>query len=84
MKNIFNSNTTEDMIEVLEAKNLTEAVFNSIAQSIVKHCQERFNLKPEVIILKMDGTILNSNYTVELVQKKYQPRKIGNKNSNNI
>ena len=59
MKNIFNSNTTEDMIEVLEAKNLTEAVFNSIAQSIVKHCQERFNLKPEVIILKMDGTKTN-------------------------
>ncbi|MDD3753575.1 MAG: cobalt-precorrin-5B (C(1))-methyltransferase CbiD [Methanobacterium sp.] len=74
MNNIFNSNTTEDMIGFLDAENLTEAVFNSIAQSIMKRCQEKFNLKPEVIILKMDGTILNSNHSVKLAPQ------IGNKN----
>lgn len=69
MNKVFESNTTEDIIEALDAENLTETVFNSIAQSITKRCQKRFNLKPEVIILKMDGTILNSNYNVKLASK---------------
>lgn len=70
MEKVFRSNTTEDMIEALDSENLTETVFNSIAQSITKRCQERFNLKPEVLILKMDGTILNNNHNVELAMQK--------------
>ncbi|OPX57372.1 MAG: putative cobalt-precorrin-6A synthase (deacetylating) [Methanobacterium sp. PtaB.Bin024] len=66
MKKVFNSNTTEDMISVLDTKKLTEPVFNSIAQSIKERCQERFNITPEVLILKMDGTILNNNHQVKL------------------
>ena len=70
MEKVFKSNTTEDMIEVLDSENLTETVFNSIAHSVKKRCQERFKLEPEVLILKMDGTILNSNHTVKLASKK--------------
>lgn len=66
MGEVFNSNTTEDMVEILEREDMVENVFNSIASSIQERCQDRFNLKPEVIILKMDGTVLNSNYQVEL------------------
>lgn len=69
MEKVFNSNTTEDMIKVLDTKNMTESVFNSIAQSIKERCQERFSINPEVLILKMDGTILNSNHQVELTKE---------------
>ncbi|KAF5080987.1 Cobalt-precorrin-5B C(1)-methyltransferase [anaerobic digester metagenome] len=67
MEEVFNSNTTEDMIEILEREGMVDMVFNSIASSIKERCQDRFDLKPEVIILKMDGTVLNSNYRVELL-----------------
>ena len=67
MEEVFNSNTTEDMIEILGREGMVERVFNSIASSIQERCQDRFDLKPEVIILKMDGTVLNSNYRVELL-----------------
>ncbi|NYB52274.1 MAG: cobalamin biosynthesis protein CbiD [Methanobacteriaceae archaeon] len=66
MEKIYNSNTTEDMIEILEKENMTEAVFNSIAQAIRERCQESFNIYPEVLILKMDGTVLNSNHKVKI------------------
>ncbi len=66
MKTVFNSNTTEDMIKILDTENLTETVFNSIAQAIKDRCQDRFDLNPEVLILKMDGTILNNNHNVEI------------------
>lgn len=69
MEEVFNSNTTEDMIEILEREGMVERVFNSIASSIQERCHERFNLKPEVIILKMDGTVLNSNYPVKLLNR---------------
>ncbi|WP_209625116.1 cobalt-precorrin-5B (C(1))-methyltransferase CbiD [Methanobacterium petrolearium] len=66
MEKVFNSNTTEDMISVLETEKLTEPVFNSIAQSVKERCQERFDINPEVLILKMDGTVLNNNHQVKL------------------
>ena len=69
MEDVYNSNTTEDMIEILEREGMVEMVFNSIASSIQERCQGRFDLKPEVIILKMDGTILNSNYPVKLLNR---------------
>lgn len=68
MEKIYNSNTTEDMIEILEKENLTEEVFNSIAHAIKERCKERFNIIPEVLILKMNGTTLNSNHQINLSQ----------------
>lgn len=66
LDSIFHSNTTEDMIQILEEKNISEPVFNSIAAAIKERCQERFQIEPEVLILKMDGTVLNTNYKVKL------------------
>ena len=66
MEEVFNSNTTEDMMDILEREGLLEKVFNSIALTIQERCQERFDLMPEVLILKMDGTLLNTNHCVKL------------------
>ncbi len=59
---IFQANTTEEMMMILEDKNLLKETFNSIAQSIKERCQEIFPGKLDVVIVKMDGTVLNSNY----------------------
>lgn len=67
MERVFNSNTTEDMIKILEKENMREAVFNSIAQAINERCQGRFHINPKVIIVNMDGKILNSNHQVEII-----------------
>ena len=66
MEEVYHSNTTEDMMEILEREGMLEMVFNSIALAIQERCHEKFDLKPEVLILKMDGTLLNSNHRVEL------------------
>jgi cobalt-precorrin-5B (C1)-methyltransferase len=66
MEEVFKSNTTEDMMDILEREGLLEKVFNSISLAIQERCQERFDLMPEVLILKMDGTLLNTNHGVEL------------------
>ncbi|MDI6644891.1 MAG: cobalt-precorrin-5B (C(1))-methyltransferase CbiD [Methanobacteriaceae archaeon] len=60
IKRILESKTTEDMIEILEENNLVRDVFNSIADSIKYKCKERFSIDLEVIIVRMDGTILNN------------------------
>ncbi|MCC7558775.1 MAG: cobalt-precorrin-5B (C(1))-methyltransferase CbiD [Methanobacteriaceae archaeon] len=60
IKKVFESKTTEDMIEILNEKDLVKEVFNSIAESIKYKCEKRFSINFEVIIVRMDGTILNS------------------------
>jgi cobalt-precorrin-5B (C1)-methyltransferase len=66
MEEVFRSNATEDMMDILEREGLLEKVFNSIALAIQERCQDRFDLMPEVLILKMDGTLLNTNHCVKL------------------
>jgi len=68
LEQIYHSNTTEDMIGLLERENMVKPVFNSIAQAIEKRCQERFDVCVDVVIVKMDGTVLNSNHQVELIK----------------
>ncbi|GAB4317663.1 MAG: cobalt-precorrin-5B (C(1))-methyltransferase CbiD [Methanobacteriaceae archaeon] len=60
IRRIFESKTTEEMIEILEENNLVKDVFNPIAESIKHRCQERFSIDLKVIIVRMDGTILNT------------------------
>ena len=62
VREIFQANTTEEMMEILEKENLINKTFNSIAQSIKERCQEIYTGKLDVIIVKMDGTVLNSNH----------------------
>ncbi len=57
---IFESKTTESMIDILNGENLVFDVFNKIAESIKKKCRERYKTDFDVIIVRMDGTILNS------------------------
>lgn len=66
LRDIFHSNTTEEMIELLDGADLVESVFNSIGQSIKERCQEKYKGELDVVIVKMDGTVLNSNHNVLL------------------
>ncbi|MDD1773943.1 MAG: cobalt-precorrin-5B (C(1))-methyltransferase CbiD [Methanobacterium sp.] len=66
IETIFKANTTEDMMVILEEKALLEETFNSIARSIKERCQDRFTGNLDVIIVKMDGTILNSNHQLDI------------------
>lgn len=62
---IFRSNTTEDMIQLLNKHDLVKPVFNSIASRIIKLCLERFEVNLDVIIVDMKGEILNNNYKTQ-------------------
>lgn len=66
IRRIFQSNTTEEMMEILIEEDLLNKTFNSIARSIKERCQEIYPGKLDVIIVKMDGTVLNSNQKVKL------------------
>ena len=56
---MFKSNTTEDMISILEENKLVNTVFNSIANEIKLICTQKFNIKFNVIIVNMNGELLN-------------------------
>jgi cobalt-precorrin-5B (C1)-methyltransferase len=59
IEKIFHSKTTEDMIDLMETEGISEKVFQNIAHAIKEKCQDRYPLKMEVIIVRMDGTVLN-------------------------
>jgi cobalt-precorrin-5B (C1)-methyltransferase len=59
---IFRSNTTEDMITILERHSIVNQVFNSITDRIKEICIDRFNIDFDVIIVNMKGQFLNNNY----------------------
>ncbi|HEX3013183.1 MAG TPA: cobalt-precorrin-5B (C(1))-methyltransferase, partial [Methanobacterium sp.] len=59
IETIFKSKTTEDMIDILDKEDMTFPVFKLIGKSIKKICQEKYNIDFDVIIVKMDGRILN-------------------------
>ena len=61
---IYHSNTTEEMIDLLDEVNLVETVFNSIAEAVKERCQYKYQEELDVVIVKMDGTVLNSNHHV--------------------
>jgi cobalt-precorrin-5B (C1)-methyltransferase len=61
---IYHSNTTEEMIDLLDKVNLIETVFNSIAKAVNERCQDKYHGELDVVIVKMDGTVLNSNHHV--------------------
>ncbi len=70
IKRIFESNTTEDMIDLLDEENLVYPVFNSIAKAIKDLCHEKYDIEFDVVIVRMDGTILNQNHDIEIKQTK--------------
>ncbi len=60
MKLIFNSKTTEEMIDILKKKNIDKEVLNSISLAIKQKCLEKFDLDLDVILVDMKGNQLNS------------------------
>ncbi|MGZ7115912.1 MAG: cobalt-precorrin-5B (C(1))-methyltransferase CbiD [Methanobacterium sp.] len=56
---VFKSKTTEDMVDILDKENLTFEVFNRIGKTVKEKCQERAGIDFDVIIVRMDGKILN-------------------------
>ena len=59
IQTIFKSKTTEDMITILDKENMTSRVFELIGKSIKEICHEKYNIDFDVIIVTMDGRILN-------------------------
>ena len=59
LKDIFECITTEDVIKILDKENITTKVFELISDKIIELCELKFNIKFNVIIVKMDGEVLN-------------------------
>lgn len=59
LKDIFKCITTEDVIKILDEKNITTDVFELISDKIIELCELKFNIKFNVIIVKMNGEVLN-------------------------
>lgn len=58
---LFDSKTTDDMMDILNDINLSVEVSNSIASAIHERCMQRFDLDLNVILVDMEGNYLNSN-----------------------
>ncbi|MGB7968380.1 MAG: cobalt-precorrin-5B (C(1))-methyltransferase CbiD [Methanobacterium sp.] len=71
VKEVFGSNTTEEMIEILKKHSIVTKVFNSIATSIKDICTDMFNINFDVIIVNMEGQVLNNNHkTITIIDPK--------------
>ncbi len=69
IRQIFESNTTEDMINLLEKEYLVQQVFNSIAKRLNDICSERFKIDFDVIIVDMKGRVLNNNHKTNIIKQ---------------
>ena len=58
---LYDSATTDDMLDILNEINLQEKVANSIAEAIKQRCMQRFELELDVILVDMEGNYLNNN-----------------------
>lgn len=59
LKEIFECITTEDVLKILDKKNITTKVFELIADKIIELCQLKYDVKFNVIIVNMKGDVLN-------------------------
>lgn len=68
LQKLFDSKTTDDMMNILNDINLSVEVSNSIASAIHERCMQRFDLDLNVILVDMEGNYLNDN--MEIITKK--------------
>ena len=61
LQKLFDSKTTDDMMDILNEINLSVEVSNSIASAIRDRCKQRFDLDLNVILVDMEGNYLNDN-----------------------
>ena len=61
LKKLYDSATTDDMLDILTEIGLQKEVANSIASAIKQRCMLRFELDLDVILVDMEGNYLNDN-----------------------
>ena len=61
LEELYDSATTDDMLDILTEINLQKEVANSIATAIKERCNQRFELELDVILVDMEGNYLNDN-----------------------
>ena len=61
LQRLFDSKTTDDMMDILNELGISIDVSNSIAQAIKQRCKQRFDLDLDVILVDMEGNYLNNN-----------------------
>ena len=64
LQKLFDSKTTDDMMDILNEINLSVEVSNSIAQAIRDRCKQRFGLDLNVFLVDMEGNYLNDNMEI--------------------
>ena len=62
LQRLFDSKTTDDMMDILNELNISVEVSNSIASAIAERCMQRFELDLNVILVDMEGNYLNDNF----------------------
>lgn len=62
IRRLFDSKTTDDMMDILNELGISFEVSNSIAQAIHERCKQRFDLDLNVILVDMEGNYLNNNF----------------------
>ena len=55
LQRLFNSKTTDDMMDILNELNVSVEVSNSIARAIRDRCMQRFEIDLNVILVDMEG-----------------------------
>ena len=61
LQRLYDSKTTDDMMNILNEINLSVEVSNSIASAIRERCMQRFELDLNVFLVDMEGNYLNNN-----------------------
>ena len=64
LQRLFDSKTTDDMMDILNELDVSVEVSNSIAQAIRDRCMQRFEIDLNVILVDMEGTFLNDNFII--------------------
>jgi cobalamin biosynthesis protein CbiD len=64
LQRLFDSKTTDDMMDILDEIGISVEVSNSIASAIRDRCEQRFDLDLNVILVDMEGTYLNDNFVI--------------------
>lgn len=64
LQRLFDSKTTDDMMDILNEINLSVEVSNSIADAIKDRCKQRFDLDLNVVLVDMEGNYLNDNFII--------------------
>ncbi|WP_458454659.1 cobalt-precorrin-5B (C(1))-methyltransferase CbiD [Methanobrevibacter sp.] len=64
LQRLFDSKTTDDMMDILNELNIAVEVSNSIAKAIRERCKQRFDLDLNVVLVDMEGNYLNNNMEI--------------------